>query len=197
MMKKKLTLFILMIMTIFACKHDPLSFKGKVVKQIKKDVILTNDGKEINLGGDSISKVYYIIRHAENDTQKIDPPLSANGLQRKIRLNEIFRKTFLNAVYTTLDSKNMMTVDSVAQYKGLGYQIYTNGNIKETFAQLSKSPEVLKILIVGQSNTVPPIANFIYGKNYFNKLFDEKEFDNLIVIVQQRDSSKQIYELKY
>lgn len=183
--------------TMFSCEVDPAKLKGEKVKFIKKEMVYTESGKEIDLGGDSIKKVYYIIRHAEKDTQKIDPPLSKIGNERKVKLNRIFKNSFLDAVYSTLTSRTIQTVDSVAQYKGLSYHIYTDANAKETFNEISKSVDKNKILIVGHSNTVPPIANFLYGKKYFNSIFPETEYDNLLIIVERTNGSKQIYELKY
>ncbi len=182
---------------LFSCKKDAKSFNGKTVDYIKKEIVHTKDGLELDLGGDSISKVFYLIRHAEKDTQKMDPPLNAEGYKRAAKLTSIMRQTYLDAVYTTLTSRTISTVDSITQYKGLSNSIYTATNIKETFQSMLKNPEIRKALIVGHTNTVTPIANFLYGKQYFNKIIDEKEFDNLYIIVEKRDSSKQIYELKY
>lgn len=184
-------------LTMISCQVDPASLKGEKVKFIKKEMVYTESGKEIDLGGDSIKKVYYLIRHAEKDTQKIDPPLSKTGNESKVKLNRIFKNSFLDAVYSTLTTRTIQTVDSVAQYKGLSYHIYTDANAKETFDEISKSADMNKVLIVGHSNTVPPIANFLYGKKYFNTIFPETEYDNLLIIVEKTDGLKQIYELKY
>lgn len=195
--KYGVVLFFIFSFAVFSCKVDPSALKGEKVKFIKKEIVYTESGKEIDLGGDSIKKVYYIIRHAEKDTQKIDPALSKIGNERKVRLNRIFKNSFLDAVYSTLTTRTIQTVDSVAQYKGLSYHIYTDANAKETFSEISKSSDVNKVLIVGHSNTVPPIANFLYGKKYFNSIFPETEYDNLLIIVEKQNGSKQIYELKY
>ncbi|MBK8112949.1 MAG: histidine phosphatase family protein [Saprospiraceae bacterium] len=142
-------------------------------------------------------KVYYLIRHAEKDTQKTDPILSEAGIKRAERLTEIMRQSWLDAVYTTLTSRTMLTVDSITQYKGLSNNIYTNDNMKETFTGVMNSPTVNRVLIVGHSNTIPPLANFLYGKTHFQKTIDDKTYDNFIIVVQQRDSTKKVYELKY
>lgn len=192
------TALIFLIGTIlFSCKQEPSQFKGEKIKFIKKEIVHTESGKEINLGGDSIKKVYYLIRHAEKDTQKVDPPLSNKGVERMIKLNKIFKNTFLDAVYSTFTSRTIQTIDSVGQYKGLTYSIYTDSNAKEKFSEVNKSLDVNKVLIVGHSNTIPPIANFLYGKKHFNTIFAETEYDNFLIIVEKRDSTKQIYELKY
>ncbi|HMS98717.1 MAG TPA: histidine phosphatase family protein [Saprospiraceae bacterium] len=187
---------ILMIVLLTASCADKEPKSNTKVSFIKKDIVHLEDGSEIKLG-DSLLKVYYLIRHAEKDTQKTDPILSEAGIKRAERLTEIMRQSWLDAVYTTLTSRTMLTVDSITQYKGLSNNIYTNDNMKETFTEVMNSPSVNRILIVGHSNTIPPLANFLYGKTHFNKTIDDKTYDNFIIVVQQRDSTKKVYELKY
>ncbi|MBK7222669.1 MAG: histidine phosphatase family protein [Saprospiraceae bacterium] len=187
---------ILMIMVFIASCADKEPKSNTKVAFIKKDIVHLEDGSEIKLG-DSLLKVYYLIRHAEKDTQKTDPILSEAGIKRAERLTEIMRQSWLDAVYTTLTSRTMLTVDSITQYKGLSNNIYTNDNMKETFTGVMNSPSVNRVLIVGHSNTIPPLANFLYGKTHFQKTIDDKTYDNFIIVVQQRDSTKKVYELKY
>lgn len=187
---------ILMIVLLTASCADKEPKSNTKVSFIKKDIVHLEDGSEIKLG-DSLLKVFYLIRHAEKDTQKTDPILSEAGIKRAERLTEIMRQSWLDAVYTTLTSRTMLTVDSITQYKGLSNNIYTNDNMKETFTEVMNSPSVNRILIVGHSNTIPPLANFLYGKAHFNKTIDDKTYDNFIIVVQQRDSTKKVYELKY
>ena len=189
--------FILLNLLWISCKNEVTDTKDKKIQYIKKEVVYTTDGKEIHLGGDSIRKVYYMIRHAEKDTQKINPPLNDLGIKRAANLTNIMRQTFLDAVYTTYFDRTLQTVDSITQYKGLSNLIYTNDNMKETFTEVKKSPNFNRVLIVGHTNTVTPLANFLLGKQHFNKILDEKEYDKFIIIVQKRDSSNQIYELRY
>ena len=187
---------ILMIVLLTASCADKEPKSNTKVSFIKKDIVHLEDGSEIKLG-DSLLKVFYLIRHAEKDTQKTDPILSEAGIKRAERLTEIMRQSWLDAVYTTLTSRTMLTVDSITQYKGLSNNIYTNDNMKETFTEVMNSPSVNRILIVGHSYTIPPLANFLYGKTHFNKTIDDKTYDNFIIVVQQRDSTKKVYELKY
>ena len=187
---------ILMIMVFIASCADKEPKSNTKVAFIKKDIVHLEDGSEIKLG-DSLLKVYYLIRHAEKDTQKTDPILSEAGIKRAERLTEIMRQSWLDAVYTTLTSRTMLTVDSITQYKGLSNNIYTNDNMKETFTGVMNSRSVNRVLIVGHSNTIPPLANFLYGKTHFQKTIDDKTYDNFIIVVQQRDSTKKVYELKY
>ncbi|MFM2393530.1 MAG: hypothetical protein RLZZ546_1512 [Bacteroidota bacterium] len=190
---------LLLFSFLYSCKTEdhPEKYNGKVIEKIKKEIVYTKDGLEIDLGTDSIKKVFYLIRHAEKDTQKIEPNLSDAGIKRASNLTSIMRQTFLDAVYSTFTTRTMATVDSITQYKGLSNQIYTVKNMKETFTEALKSTTVNKILIVGHSNTVSPLANFLLGRTHFHKNIDENVYDNFIIIVHKINGVKQIYELKY
>jgi hypothetical protein len=184
-------------LVIVSCKQDPSSINGKSITSIKKEVIYTADGDKVDLGGDSIMKVFYFIKHAETDSQKVDPSLNEKGLARAAKLSGLLRKTYLDAVYTPISSRTLQTADSITQYKGLSNSIYTNNNAKEKFNELLKSPYKTRVLFICQSATMTPFVNYVYGKQHFKNVIPADQFDNLVVVVQQRDSSKQIYELKY
>ncbi|MBK7010543.1 MAG: hypothetical protein IPH36_18900 [Saprospiraceae bacterium] len=85
---------ILMIMVFIASCADKEPKSNTKVAFIKKDIVHLEDGSEIKLG-DSLLKVYYLIRHAEKDTQKTDPILSEAGIKRAERLTEIMRQSWL------------------------------------------------------------------------------------------------------
>ncbi|HRD09058.1 MAG: histidine phosphatase family protein [Saprospiraceae bacterium] len=196
-MKQHLLSSIILVLTtliLFSCKQEK-SEESKIAF-IKKNEVHFENGSTLQLG-DSLSKVYFLIRHAEKDTQKMDPPLNEAGKLRATKLTQMLRQSWLDAVYTTLTARTMMTVDSITQYKGLVNNIYTTSNMKETFTEVAASPNINRVLIVGHSNTIPPLANFLAGRTHFNKTIDEKAYDNFIIVVQKKDSTKQVYELKY
>ena len=188
---------LLFMLAVIGCTTEPNAGKNKIIKSIKKEVVAFTDGSTLDLGGDSIAKVFYLIRHAEKDTQKNDPFLNEAGLERAIRLNTIFRQTYLDAVYSTLFNRTLHTVDSITQYKGLSNSIYTNKNMKARFEEVLQSPTINKVLVVGHSNTIPPLANFLYGSNYFNKIFKEDEYNHFVIVVHHKNGNKVLYELKY
>ena len=116
---------------------------------------------------------------------------------RATKLTQMLRQSWLDAVYTTLTARTMMTVDSITQYKGLVNNIYTTSNMKETFTEVAASPNINRVLIVGHSNTIPPLANFLAGRTHFNKTIDEKSLRQFHHSSAEKDSTKQVYELKY
>ncbi len=190
---------ILAFVTIVSCKQnlDPLTIKGEKIDFIKKEVIHTASGKTFDLKSDSLTKIYYLIRHAEKDTQRLDPPLNQLGLARAAKLTSIMRQTFLDAVYTTMTNRTLQTVDSITQYKGVSMSVYTKDNLKEKISELKTNEGYNKVLITGHTNTITPIANFLADSQYFKKIIDEKEYDNFYIVTKYKGGSSKIFELKY
>jgi 2,3-bisphosphoglycerate-dependent phosphoglycerate mutase len=195
---KQLLLFFFAILFIWNCKPETAtSTKGKMIKTIKKEVVYTTNGEEIALGNDSLVKIIYLIRHAEKDTAKNDPYLNKTGLDRAAKLTQIMRQTFLDGVYTTYSNRTVQTIDSITQYKGLSMQIYSNESLKARFSEVKTSPELNRVLVVGHSNNIPAIANYLSESKYFTKIIDEKVFDNFYIVTRYRGGSSKVWEFKY
>lgn len=178
-------------------KNDEVIFEGSKVESIQNDVIFFADGTKLDLSSDTISAVYFLIRHAEKDTTKEELPLSVEGLERAYRLADIFRSSRLDAIYTTLMSRSIQTIDSLAQMKALPYKPYLHKNMKERFSEMMKRPDEKRVLIVGHSNTIPAICNFLAGHEVFNRVFDENEYDKFIVVLRGKGGTSIVYKLKY
>jgi phosphohistidine phosphatase SixA len=195
---RNIILILLCVLTIWNCKNNsPEAIKGTKIKAIKKEMVIAENGDEINLGSDSLVKIVYLIRHAEKDTAKNDPFLNKEGIARAAKLTNLMRQTFLDGVFSTYSNRTVQTIDSITQYKGLSMQIYSNENLKTRFEEVKKGNEFNRILVVGHSNNIPAIANFISDTKYFNKIIDEKEFDNLYIVTRYVGGSSKIWEFKY
>jgi phosphohistidine phosphatase SixA len=195
---KNILAICLITVLIWGCKeNNPDTVKGKMIKAIKKEVVITESGEEINLGSDSLVKIIYLIRHAEKDTAKGDPFLNEAGIKRAAKLTNLMRQTFLDAVFSTYSNRTVQTIDSITQYKGLSMQIYANENLKTRFEEVKTGNEFNRILVVGHSNNIPAITNFLSDSKYFNKVIDEKVFDNFYIVTRYRGGSSKIWEFKY
>ena len=197
-----LSLFLLTF--LISCKDKPVAqlpgetVKGKYVKNITHYTINFDDGTSYDMGEKIANKVYYLTRHGEKDTIKSnDPLLSEAGQARAIKLADIFEKTQVDALYSTMTSRTLFTVDSLADQKGLVTFPYDARDFRDLNKQLEKSLDVHRVLIVGHSNTIPVLANHLYGKEYFTQTFDESDYENLIVVIENSDSTKQLLSLKY
>ena len=199
--KKYFAISILAILR-FACgqpqKDVQPDFTGKSIKSIQSNDILLDDGTKISLNEDSITKVFYLIRHAEKDTSiKDEPPLTPEGLKRATKIADIMRGTRVDAIYSTMTLRTMFTVDSLADIKAMKILPYDNKALKDVLQTIETSEEFNRIFIVGHSNTIPSIANTLADKEVFNKTFDESDYGNFVIVVIYKSGTKQAYALRY
>ncbi|MBK9565393.1 MAG: histidine phosphatase family protein [Saprospiraceae bacterium] len=193
--------FVLALLTaFFGCKQESavVDINGKMLREIQSGTIITTDGAQVVLQEDSISKIYYLVRHAEKDTSiKDEPPLTPEGVKRSTKIAEILRGTRVDAIYSTLTLRTMFTVDSLADIKAMSIKPYENKDLKKLLDDVKKSTDFNRIFIVGHSNTIPSITNTLAGKQIFNKVFEENEYDNFVIVVEKKSGSTDVYTLKY
>jgi broad specificity phosphatase PhoE len=125
---------------------------------------------------------YYLVRHAEKDTSvagstmmQANPPLSEKGMQRANRLASILEKEQIDYIFSTNYLRTISTAKPVATIKDQRILLY-DPNRKLAFADsIQQAPFVGKtILIVGHSNTIPPLVNTILKTNKYQNLNDNE-----------------------
>ena len=197
----RLTIIVLFgIITILSCKTEEkkVDFTGKEIKEIRSSDIILADGTIIPLQEDSISKIFYLVRHAEKDTFiKVEPPLSPEGIIRSAKIADIMRGTRVDAIYSTLTLRTMYTVDSLADIKAMAIKPYDNKQLTSLLEEIKTSDEFNRIFVVGHSNTIPSITNTLAEKDIFKKTFDESDYGNFIVVVVKKSGAKDVYQLRY
>lgn len=194
-----------MAISLVACKEqndesaDSEAVAMKYVDKIEKNTIFFEDGTTFPIDEKKYNKTFVLIRHAEKDTadKGPDPALTDAGLARSARLADIFRGFRLDAIYSTFFTRTLYTVDSLADIKGLPTYPYDNKTLKETVAKIRESLDQHNVLIVGHSNTMPVLANYILGENKYNQVWTEDDYDNMIIIFENLDSTKTYLPLKY
>ena len=189
-----------MAVALFSCKQEvkTTSINGLHIKDIKSNVISTEEGEILTLNEDSIAKVFYLVRHAEKDTaNKENPILSTEGNLRATKIADIMRGTRVDAIYSTMKLRTLYTVDSLADIKAMSVLPYDNQGLKGLLQTLKESYEFNRIFIVGHSNTIPSITNNLAGKDIFTKAFDEEEYDNFVIVVENKSGTVEAYTLKY
>ena len=191
--------------SLAACKdNQELSADSEVaamkyIDKIEKNTIFFEDGTTFPIDEKKYNKTFVLIRHAEKDTSDKgpDPVLTEAGLARGARLADIFRGFRLDAIYSTFFTRTLYTVDSLADIKGLPTYPYDNKSLKETVSKIRTSLDQHNVLIVGHSNTMPVLANYILGENKYNQVWTEDDYDNMIIIFENLDSTKTYLPLKY
>lgn len=130
---------------------------------------------------------YYLIRHAEKDRtdpENKDPVLTEEGLARAERWRNYFDTIQLDAVYSTNYKRTLSTARPTADSKGLAIKEYEIDYVfSSAFREDTKGK---KVLVVGHSNTTPPLANELLGSQRFA---DMKDNDNSsLYVVSFKDS---------
>jgi len=185
---------------IMSCKPEvkTLDINGKMLKAIESNVIITEDSQKLLLNEDSISKIYYLVRHAEKDTTiKDEPPLTTEGLSRATKIADIMRGTRVDAIYSTMTLRTMFTVDSLADIKAMNILPYENKTLKDLLETVKTSTDYNRIFIVGHSNTIPSITNTLAGRDIFTKTFDESDYANFVIVVEKKSGATDVYTLRY
>lgn len=112
----------------------------------------------------SDSATYILVRHAEKaTTPPKDPPLTDAGHERAQRLADGLQGTRLDAVYSSAYQRTRQTAAPVAQAHGLPVIDYAPDDAAAFTARLRTNHPRSTVLIVGHSNTLPPLARALCG----------------------------------
>ena len=130
------------------------------------------------------SKTIILIRHAEKDTSEsadqMNPPLSEAGKTRAERLVKRVGRFHPGAIYSTNYLRTRATVEPLAKKRNKSIQIYDAGKPRDLIDAVMKS-DTKRFVIAGHSNTIPPLANLLVGKELFKNL-DDPEYSVIWVI---------------
>lgn len=188
----------ILALLIISCKTDVVDVNGKYIQSIERNIITLEGGHTLELDNSKGAKTIYLVRHAEKDTiPKSNPILTEAGYDRSFRLAELFKKTRLDAIYSTLYNRTMHTVDSLGNAKGLKTMIYQPKDLKQIGIDITESKEINKVIISGHSNTTPALANVFMGEKIIDLGFEESDYDNFLIVQINPDGGKTLYQLRY
>jgi broad specificity phosphatase PhoE len=131
-----------------------------------------------------VTSTYYLIRHAEkdrSDPDNKDPMLTEAGKARAERWKSYFDTIALDAVYSTSYNRTYSTARPTAGKKGLAVIPY---NVQYVFSQdFRNDTKGKKVLVVGHSNTAPPLANKLLGSDKFPDMEDNDNSSLFVVTI--------------
>jgi 2,3-bisphosphoglycerate-dependent phosphoglycerate mutase len=143
--------------------------------------------------GQKKSKVTTVIllRHAEKEiTEGNDnPPLSAAGIERSQRLPALFPNVVPDAFYSTPFIRTEQTLKPWASSANKEIQVYDAGKLLE-FAEKLLSEKGKTIVVVGHSNTIPPLVNLLIHHEKYRQLPDN-EYGTIYVVTIKNGSAKE------
>jgi len=169
-MKKLIPVFLFLTVLVFA---------NGVIAQGKKTIIL--------------------IRHAEREsgsmTSATDPPLSAAGQERANRVVKRIGKFRPGAIYSTNYVRTRSTVEPIAKKRNKTVKTYDPAKPQDLVNEMMSS-KTKRFLVVGHSNTIPPLANLLTGKDLFKNL-QETEYSVIYIIHMKNGKVSKVELLDY
>jgi phosphohistidine phosphatase SixA len=196
--KGLLAILVFTVLIITSCTDSkPIpDINGEELTSVKGDTVFAKSGKYVVL--DSVKKVYYLIRHAEKDSvPKDNPALTPEGIRRATLLADILRATRVDAIYSTFYTRTLFTVDSLADIKAMSILPYEAKNLRTVVDAIQADDNLKAVVVVGHSNTTPSLANTLAGKTVFQKPFDEKDYDNFVIVYEKINGEKEVLSMKY
>jgi broad specificity phosphatase PhoE len=140
---------------------------------------------------------FILIRHAEKgDDGTKDPDLTAGGVRRAESLVKLLKETKVDAIYSTAFKRTRSTVEPLSRSTNIPVQNYEAFKGDKIDAMLKKHAGGL-VIIVGHSNNIPWIANYLTGTETY-KAFEDSDYDNLfIVTVFEKGKTAKVVQLTY
>lgn len=150
--------------------------------------------------GGSITTII-ILRHAEKDTMRYDPPLTSVGRERARALAHVLEGANVSALYTTQFVRTQQTVQTFAEKLGIKPTIFEVDpkNIKghaEELAKVVLSRHASQTVVISShSNVIPLIIEALKAGPRFE--ISDDEYDNLFVITIGSTGETQLLRLKF
>jgi 2,3-bisphosphoglycerate-dependent phosphoglycerate mutase len=129
------------------------------------------------------TQTFYIVRHAEKAANSEDPGLSQAGIDRGVALEKLMADKKLDTVFTSNFKRTILTGLSVALPQGLPQVALKQApqNELNTFiARLKNIHSTKNLLVVGHTNSVPPIVQALSGQQIPN--IAETDYNNLYIV---------------
>lgn len=129
---------------------------------------------------------YYLVRHAEKVLDVTNPPLTPAGQARAAALALRLEEVKLTQIYSSDYIRTLDTARPTAKAQGVNVTVYDPSDLPR-FAQKLKT-ESGHILIVGHSNTTPPLVGFLDGSPG-SPIDEANEYDRFYVVKRFKDKT--------
>ena len=147
----------------------------------------------------SAQKAVLVVRHGEKISEE-DERLTEAGRARAGRLAELLKKSGIAAIYSTDTERTLGTAQPLATALGLKVRLYDAKGIDGQFdfapfveRLRTEAPDGL-VLIVGHSNTIPPLLRALGCVEDVSISSDE--YDNLFVVLP-KNAGAALVRLRY
>jgi phosphohistidine phosphatase SixA len=137
----------------------------------------------------------YIVRHAERLDQSPDSPLSTDGVGRAYRLRDMLRGAGVTHIFISERRRTLETAKPLADALGLEPQQLPAADGRALASQLAALKPHDRALVVGHSNTVPELLSALNVATPVT--IGDTEYDNVFIVVPQKDAAPVLLRLKF
>jgi broad specificity phosphatase PhoE len=137
----------------------------------------------------------YIVRHAERLDQSPDSSLSTEGVGRAYKLRDLLREAGVTQVFTSERKRTIETAKPLADALRLTPQQVPAEDRGALVSRLAALKPQDRALVVGHSNTVPELL--IALKVTTPVTIGDADYDNLFIVVPQKESAPILLRLKF
>jgi len=137
-------------------------------------------------------KAVFVVRHGEKFSEE-DERLTDAGKARATRLASMLRDSGIAAVYSTDTERTIGTAKPLADVLGQKVRIYPNPTALVETLRRDNAADV--VLVVGHSNSVPALLESLGCAEKVAIAGDE--YDNLFVVVPQKNGKAMLLRLRY
>ena len=141
----------------------------------------------------SAQEAIYVVRHAERADQSADSALSTAGVGRSYKLRDMLRDAGVTKIFT---SPLRRAIDTAAPLAG-AVQVTSQpfADAAAQIAAVAASGPRDRVLVVGHSNTVPAMLRALHVDAAIT--LTEDDYDNLFIIIPQKEGRPVLLRLKY
>ena len=140
-------------------------------------------------------EVIYIVRHAERADQSADSGLSTAGVGRSYKLRDMLHDADITRIFTTELRRAIDTATPLAAARHLTPLPIPADDVEALAARIASSGPRDRVLVVGHSNTVPALLRALHVDPPI--AIADDDYDNLFIVVPQRDGRPVLLRLKF
>ncbi len=137
----------------------------------------------------------YIVRHAERVDQSPDSALSTDGIGRSYKLRDVLRDAGITRIFTSELRRTIETAAPLAAAIKVTPLPVPAADAADLAAKVGASGAHDRVLVVGHSNTIPSLLQALHVDATIR--IGDDDYDNLFIVVPQKDGAPVLLLLKY
>lgn len=177
-----------------ACKTEQ---ETQVIKAISDGQVILENGETVPIPGakDSDTVVFFLIRHAEKGEGE-DPNLTDIGFKRAHKLADMMKGQPVDFLFSTSFKRTTATAQYLAMQKVIPFVFYKEEGQYETAELMLSTAKGKKIVMVGHSNTIPALLNYLSKSDKYKDI-PHDEYDNFYIASVKEHGKAEILHFKY